>query len=173
MEWEFSTRPINELIPQRRNPRKLSARQRKSLRESIERFGLAEPIVISKEGGIIGGHQRLSLMREAGHQMVDCMQAKGSLTKKEIEELSIRLNKNTGSFDIDSLASDYNLSDLLSYGFDISEFSLEENPEDTNARKSFKITVKLASEEDLNEVEKEIAKVLDRYKDASYKVRII
>lgn len=173
MEWEFSTRPINELIPQRRNPRRLSARQRKSLRESIERFGLAEPIVISKEGDIIGGHQRLSLMREAGHQMVDCMQAKEELSEKQMEELSIRLNKNTGSFDFDALASDYNLSDLLSYGFDISDFGLEENPDDINKKRSFKITVKLASEEDLNEVEKEIAKVLDRYKDASYKVRIL
>jgi len=39
------------------------------------------------------------------------------LSEKEVEELNIRLNKNTGSWDFDILANEFELPDLFEWGF--------------------------------------------------------
>lgn len=39
------------------------------------------------------------------------------LTEAEVDELNIRLNKNTGTWDYDLLANEFELSDLIDWGF--------------------------------------------------------
>ena len=46
------------------------------------------------------------------------------LTDKEVEELNIRLNKNTGNWDFDALANRFEVPDLLEWGFDERELQL-------------------------------------------------
>jgi len=56
------------------------------------------------------------------------------LTEREAEELAIRLNKNTGDWDFDALANNFELDDLLNWGFDKKELDIDlwagELPED-------------------------------------------
>jgi hypothetical protein len=53
------------------------------------------------------------------------------LDEKEVEELNIRLNKNVGEWDFDTLGNEFETSDLLEWGF--TEFQLGINdPNDPN-----------------------------------------
>ncbi|MFA6605125.1 MAG: ParB N-terminal domain-containing protein [Patescibacteria group bacterium] len=54
------------------NPRKISPKAQKALRESLRRWGLVEPLVWNERTGhIVGGHQRLELLCREGVEEVD------------------------------------------------------------------------------------------------------
>jgi ParB-like chromosome segregation protein Spo0J len=61
--------PIDRLVPAEYNPRKpLTAAAERRLRQSLEVFGLVEPLVWNERTGrVVGGHARLRLLRELGH----------------------------------------------------------------------------------------------------------
>ena len=49
---------INKLKPASYNPRQISTKQYKDLKESVNRFGIVDPIIVNKNGNVvIGGHQ--------------------------------------------------------------------------------------------------------------------
>jgi len=50
------------------------------------------------------------------------------LSEKEVEELNIRLNKNTGSWDFDVLANEFELPDLVEWGFEPFELGINNEP---------------------------------------------
>ena len=44
------------------------------LKRSIEEFGYVEPIIWNNRTGlVVGGHQRLKVMKDLGHTEVDCV----------------------------------------------------------------------------------------------------
>lgn len=104
------------------------------IRNSIEEFGNVEPIVWNKRtGNIVGGHQRLSVLKSMGYETVPCSVV--DLDEKDEKLLNLALNKIKGQWDYDKL------EDILR-GFDYevataSGFSAEE------------IAVILANNEDL------------------------
>lgn len=56
---------LKELVPADYNPRKISSKAKKGLTESIERFGLVQPIVWNERTNrIVGGHQRYDILLE-------------------------------------------------------------------------------------------------------------
>ena len=60
-------RPISKLKPAEYNPRKklqLGDPEYEDIKRSIETFGYADPIIINKDWTIIGGHQRLTVLRD-------------------------------------------------------------------------------------------------------------
>ncbi len=76
-------------------------------------------------------------MLQSGYKpddLVDVRVPERELTEREAEELAIRLNKNTGDWDFDALANNFELDDLLDWGFDKQELDLDlwadEPPED-------------------------------------------
>lgn len=162
---------IDELCPQEKNPRRISRKQREELTKSLERFGVAEPIVVNSDMTVIGGHQRLSVLKSKGHKEVDCMVPEELLEPIQLEELNIRLNKNTGSFEFDLLANGYDPENLLDWGFDMEELHLESIPEQQSPQ-SFQLTAKFENEDDLREAENDIAAIIDKYASASYKVKV-
>jgi ParB-like chromosome segregation protein Spo0J len=62
--------PLEKLLPADYNPRlqlKSSDRRYRKLRHSLKEFGLVEPLVWNRRSGrLIGGHQRLQILRELG-----------------------------------------------------------------------------------------------------------
>ena len=123
---------ISKLKPATYNPRQISTKQYNDLKKSIERFGLVDPIIINKNGNVVvGGHQRLKICKELKHTEIDCVVL--DLNKEEERELNIRLNKNTGEFDMDILANEFDIDQLTDWGFkhidlDINIDKLDENP---------------------------------------------
>ena len=106
---------INKLKPASYNPRQMSSKQYNDLKKSIEKFDLVDPIIINKDYTVIGGHQRLRICKELNYKDVDCVIL--DLSKEQEKELNIRLNKNTGDFDMDILANEFDIEDLTDWGF--------------------------------------------------------
>lgn len=127
--------PINELRASEYNPRKHSEEQAKQLKESIKRFGLVDPIIANsadeRKQIVIGGHFRLLMAKELGYQSVPVVYVHIPEIERE-KELNVRLNKNTGEFDLDLLA-EFDESFLQDIGFSSEDlddiFPVEENTE--------------------------------------------
>ena len=115
--------PINELQPAQYNPRKHSKEQAEQLKESIIRFGMVDPVICNiadeRKNIIIGGHFRFEMAKELGMETVPVVYVNIPDIEKE-KELNLRLNKNTGEFDLELLA-EFDESFLKDIGFDSEE----------------------------------------------------
>ena len=61
---------ISKLNPAEYNPRRMTNKQYEDLKNSLEKFGLVDPIIINSDNTVVGGHQRLRIMRELGAEFV-------------------------------------------------------------------------------------------------------
>ncbi len=132
ISWKLETRKISELKDYYKNPRTLNSRQEKNLKTSLEKFGLIDKPILNLDNTIIGGHQRKRTLKKLGYKEIDCWIPNRQLDEKEVEELNIRLNQ-SGEFDYDILANEYEMIDLVNFGFDSDDIlhALEiENNED-------------------------------------------
>ena len=135
--WSNAKRKISELKPFPGNPRKADEKQVSDLNKSLERFNLADPLVINTDGIVIGGNFRLSLLTAKKIQSVDVRVPSRPLTLKEAQELNLRLNKNQGSWDFGELAnfSEEMLKDTGWSGDELDEIFGLEQVEDFNVEK--------------------------------------
>ena len=114
---ELRTIPVGELKPAEYNPRKkLKAgdKEYEKIKNSIEEFGFADPLVVNADMTIIGGHQRLTVATDLGYTEVPC--AVVDVDKVREKALNIALNKITGAWD-ENLLADL-LQDIASADFD-------------------------------------------------------
>jgi DNA modification methylase len=116
-KWHLETRNIEALQEHPKNARSLTKDQAKHLMQSMAKFGLIDKPIITPDGNVIGGHQRLKVLKQLGHEEVECWVCNEELSDSEIDELNIRLNKNTGEWDWDVLANEWNPEDLFNWGF--------------------------------------------------------
>ena len=111
--------PISDLKAAEYNPRQMTKLQHDHLKESIERFGLVDPIIVNdneaRKNIVIGGHQRLRIAQELGFTTVPVVYK--NLDEAMERELNIRLNKNTGQWDMDILANQFPEPLLMDIGF--------------------------------------------------------
>jgi ParB-like chromosome segregation protein Spo0J len=164
---------LSELKPAPYNPRQSTAKQEKHLKASLEKFGVVEPIIYNKQTGyIVGGHFRVRELTKLGYKEVECVIV--DLNEEDERELNIRLNANTGEWDWDSLANEWDAEKLDDWGLDLpiimDEPSLDELiGEEKNKPASMKITFKTV--EQLQEAENDIQELIDRkYNGAFYSV---
>lgn len=122
--WHLEVRAIDSLEPHPRNARYLSKEDTKHLKKSIAKFGLIDKPIVTPDGLIIGGHQRVSILQQFGHETVECWVCDSNepWSDVEVDELNIRLNKNTGSWDWDKLANQWDVNLLCEWGFKPEEF---------------------------------------------------
>lgn len=123
--WSHVTKKITELKPYEFNPRNITDKGLADLEKSIGKFGLAEPIAINTNGTIIGGHARYFALKKHGVKEVNCYEPDHELSEQEMKELNIRLNKNiAGDWDFDILANEFDLPELLEWGFSDADFGI-------------------------------------------------
>jgi len=117
--WSLRTFQIDELTDYSKNPRNLTKQQFEQLKKSLDKFGLIDKPIINADDNhtVIGGHQRLRVLRSENQKSVECWIPSRELDEKEVEELNIRLNKNTGDWDFDTLANNFEVGDLMDWGF--------------------------------------------------------
>jgi len=112
-------RKIKDLIRAEYNPRELTKDQYNHLKDSLLRFGVVDPVIVNKhpdrDNIIIGGHQRSKVWEDMGNDKIPTVEL--SLTLDKEKELNVRLNKNTGQFDMDMLANHFETDDLIEWGF--------------------------------------------------------
>lgn len=120
--WKKKVVKIDDIKDLDKNPRKISLVEAARIRKSIKKFGIVDKFVINLDGTLIGGHQRKRIVEKLGLKEVEALVPSRMLTTAEVEELNIRLNKNTGSWDWDMLANEWNMDKLIDYGFKEEEF---------------------------------------------------
>ena len=119
---------MGKLRPAKYNPRvelKPGDAEYEKLKRSIVEFGFVEPVIWNKRtGNVVGGHQRLSVLRDLGETMVDCVVV--DLDELKEKALNVALNKVQGRWDEEKLAElltdlDANVFDVSMTGFDAAE----------------------------------------------------
>ena len=124
--WQLKTYKLADLTDYFKNPRHITETEFKQLKKSLDTFGLIDKPIINADAAntIIGGHQRKHVLEANGETECECWVPDRELTEREVEELNIRLNKNTGQWDFDVLANEFQLDDLLDCGFSEKELGI-------------------------------------------------
>lgn len=125
--WKIEKRNIEELRGYDKNPRKFTEKGLKDLKKSLQKCGDANIITINADNTVLGGHARLTVMKQLGYKEVDVKVPNRLLNEQEVKEVVIRLNANTaGEWDLDKLQADFELNDLEEWGLDIEFPELDE-----------------------------------------------
>ena len=120
--------PVEKLRAAEYNPRKEllpGDAEYEKLKRSITEFGYVEPVIWNKRSGnVVGGHQRLTVMKNLGFTEVDCVIV--DLDDMREKALNDALNKIQGERDKDKLSAlltefDGSEFDVTLTGFDASE----------------------------------------------------
>lgn len=137
---------ITALKPATYNPRKWSDHSTEQLTESIKRFGLVDPIIANgaekRKNIVIGGHFRLKIAKDLGFTEVPVVYVDIPDEARE-KELNLRLNRNTGEWDME-LLKQFDIDLLLDAGFDDSDLgdiwndALETDEDDFDEEKAVK-----------------------------------
>lgn len=120
-------RRLSELIPADYNPRKALTpedEEYQKIKNSIEKFGYVDPIIINEDGTIIGGHQRRAVLLDLGFDEVDVIVV--ALEKNDEKALNVALNKISGEWDQKALKDLLVELDLSEYDFTLTGFSQKE-----------------------------------------------
>jgi DNA modification methylase len=118
---KIELKKLSDLKPAPYNPRQSNAEQENQLKSSLEKFGVVEPIIFNKQTGfIVGGHFRIRELKKLGYKEIECVIV--DLNEADEKELNIRLNANTGSWDWDELANNWDSELLSDWGLEIPGF---------------------------------------------------
>ncbi|MCF0259918.1 MAG: DNA modification methylase [Erysipelotrichaceae bacterium] len=113
-------KPITSLLPADYNPRKdlqPGDVEYEKLKRSVQEFGYVDPVIWNEETKtVIGGHQRLKVLSDLGHDEIECVVVSFDLEKEKA--LNVALNKISGDWDKDKLA--LLIADLQAEDFDVS-----------------------------------------------------
>lgn len=105
-EMKWKSIPVRELKPAEYNPRKkLKAgdKEYEKIKNSILEFGYVEPIIVNHDMTVIGGHQRLTVLKDLGYEEVQCVVVEIQ-DETKVKALNIALNKITGAWNEQLLA---------------------------------------------------------------------
>lgn len=114
--------PIKELTLLERNPRKITKQAMEKLCESLKsdpEFLQKRPILINAIDGrmeVYAGNQRVRAAKKLGWKEVPCI-VDENLDAETLKSRVIKDNLSSGSWDWDHLSSDYEIKDLLEWGF--------------------------------------------------------
>ena len=168
---------ISQLKPNESNPRLIKGEKFKKLVQSIKDFPQMlelRPIVIDEDNVILGGNMRYRACVEAGLKDVPVKIAKG-LTEEQKQEFIVKDNVGFGEWDWALLGNEWNTKLLDDWGLDIwqNEDDLEEPKFDeltNDTKKDAVIKITFKNENQLENAEEEIAKIVDKYEKAFYSV---
>ena len=111
--------PIGQLKPAAYNPRKQlkpGDKEYEKIKKSIQEFGYVEPIIVNYDMTVIGGHQRLTVLKNLGYEEVQCVVVHIE-DEHKVKALNIALNKITGAWN-EQLLADL-IVDLQSVDFNV------------------------------------------------------
>ena len=120
---------IEKLKPAEYNPRKdlqPEDEEWRKIQRSIEEFGYVDPIIVNSDMTVIGGHQRLKVLKDLGYTEIECNVV--DLDKTREKALNIALNKISGEWDNQKLEE--LLAELKSLDFDLDITGF--NPDELN-----------------------------------------
>ena len=132
-KMQFQKLPIDEIKEADYNPRKKlnpKDKEYQEIKRSIEEFGYVQPLIVNKDHTIIGGHQRLTILKDLGFTEIDVIVV--DVDKTQEKALNIALNKITGRWDTKMLNG--LLQDLNGNKFDLTLTGFQPNVIDMGIR---------------------------------------
>ena len=126
IKWSLKAFDVNELVPMEENPRGASQSEVENVQASLDKFGLIDKPIVNRDGKVIGGHLRLSILKNKGVAKVECWVPNRQLNDDEVKELNIRLNANSGHFDSAKLAEFFEIEDLIDWGLDLDDINISD-----------------------------------------------
>lgn len=100
---ELVKRRVGDLRLDFGNPRKIKSKKKKDLAASLEEYGDFDIIVINEKDQVIGGNQRVTILKEKDPEtIVDCKMLIG-YTDQELKYVNIKLNTHAGEWVLDEL----------------------------------------------------------------------
>ncbi len=142
---------IDKLKPATYNPRKdLKPNDPEyiKIKNSIENFGYVSPLIINNDMTVIGGHQRLKVLKELGFTELECIVV--DLDKTNEKALNIALNKIQGDWDEEKLEDLLQELKLQNFDTNLTGFDFDEVDEilkDMNGSKEDDFDIDSAYEE--------------------------
>lgn len=123
----FIKKKISDLNPAEYNPRVdlvPGEKDYEDLKRSILEFGYIDPIIVNKDGTIIGGHQRYKILLDLGYKEIDVVEL--DVTKDKEKALNIALNKISGDWDNEKLKNILKELDLGDFDITLTGFTHNE-----------------------------------------------
>lgn len=100
---EIVKRRVGDLKLDFGNPRKIKKQKREDLEDSLEKYGDFDIIVINEANQVIGGNQRVTILKKKDPDLeVDCKMLVG-YTTAELKYVNIKLNSHAGEWDLEEL----------------------------------------------------------------------
>ena len=119
---------IDDLKAASYNPRKdlkPGDKEYEKLKRSITEFGYVEPVIWNERTGtVVGGHQRLKVLKDLGYEEIDCVVVNISLEQEKA--LNVALNKISGEWDNALLGDLLKELELTGYDITLTGFDLKE-----------------------------------------------
>lgn len=112
--------PIDQIKENPANPRTISKEKYQKLLKSIKEFPKMlelRPLVIDKDGYVLGGNMRLKALTELGFTEVPIVRAE-DLTEEETRRFIITDNLSFGEWDWDRLGNEWDAQELADWGLD-------------------------------------------------------
>lgn len=128
-KYQISLTPLDCLIENNENPRKISERNFNRLVKSIKDAPWMlklRPIVVNEKNIILGGNQRFKACIEAGLDKTWVIKV-NDLNNEQQKRFILRDNIDFGKWDLDIIRKNYSQQELLDYGSEITLME-KENP---------------------------------------------
>lgn len=113
---------LKDIRPAAYNPRvtlKPGDAEYEALKNSLERFGVAEPLIVNETtGNLVSGHQRLNVLKASGAQEVEVVLVE--MDEEQEKLLNIAMNKIDGEWDykkLEALFDEISADDIKFTGF--------------------------------------------------------
>lgn len=125
LEWHTETVLLQDLKDYSKNPRRMSKHDFEKLVKSLKEDGYHQRLLVNTDDTIIGGHQRKKALLAAGFAQdstVEVLKPNRFLEEKDFQRLNIRDNLSYGEFDMDMIANEFEIVDLVAWDFDVDLF---------------------------------------------------
>jgi DNA modification methylase len=119
LTWHEETIKLKDLKEYSRNPRRIDKDQFEKLVTSIKENGYNNRVLCDLDNTILGGHMRTKAFKKAGFKDNDdipVLKPNRKLTEEEFRRINIQDNVGFGEWDIDQLANDFEIPQLLDWG---------------------------------------------------------
>ena len=103
---------LNNLRPFEQNPRLITEEQVAKLKRSLIEDGYHNRLKVTPDLRVIGGHQRLKVMKDLGWDEIAVLVPDRALSDDEFIRVMLRDNHNNGTWDMEALANMFDLEFL-------------------------------------------------------------
>ena len=171
----FEIVKVSKLKPNPNNPRVIKDGKFDKLVQSILEFPKMleiRPIVVNSEFMVLGGNQRLKAIQHLGLKEVPVIHAE-ELTEAQQKQFIICDNSNSGEWNWEQLANEWDSEDLTKWGLDLILPGSEEQSDEPLKFAPPKLIITFETEGDLQAAQNDVQEIIDRkYKGANIEVKI-